>query len=107
VSDAHSHELPLRADNKKDDDKKDEGEGKSSRGDRGIDWDGAWQQIGRELRGTGTTNPRDYVDMPSQFRRYEPSRLSQTKTSSLQLLALMQPALLENHALIRQSSVTH
>ena len=60
-SDAHS----FRADKEK----KDEGEGKSNKGDRVIDWDAAWQQIGRELRGTGSTNPRDYVDMASQSRR--------------------------------------
>ena len=46
------------------------GEGESEeKSDEGIDWDAAWQQIGRELKGTGTGNPRDYVDMSTPKRR--------------------------------------
>ena len=32
-----------------------------------VDWDGAWQQIKREIQGTGSSNPSDWVDRPAQF----------------------------------------
>lgn len=61
------------------------GEGESEeKSDKGIDWDAAWQQIGRELRGTGTGNPRDYVDMSTPKRRLDkeiPPTIVYTRTT--------------------------
>lgn len=49
-------ELPRNAD--------EDGE-ESERGEKAkglLDWDGAWKQIQREIKGTGTLDPNDLVD---------------------------------------------
>ena len=50
-------------------------------GDRLVDFKKAWRKLGKDIQGSGSIDPNDYVDRPAQYKKRRVSRNALTSFS--------------------------